>query len=335
MMEMRNAECGKRNEHKRARRAGSVSDRSVWRFSGRSRSRIAVISVFVLLLPSVAFAQDVNLALMPAELKPIRLSEFINVTLTIEGPAPLRVELPKPLLVPEADRDWKIQPSGTATVTALAGQREKWSQTFRLDPYVPGDMYVQFAPVKVNGRENIGPGVTVKVNTTISEAKPEAARPVTTIEELPVPPVRPSDSPWPWILPAAALVVILAVALWQLRRKPPLVSPTEWAAAAFARLERDGVSGAALVERVAAILREFIDRRFGIPAPRLTTPELLAATEQTIRPVEETDALRGILDRCDRAKFAGDIPDDSGCRDLLTRSREWVHHISAADAEPG
>ena len=90
-----------------------------------------------------------------------------------------------------------------------------------------------------------------------------------------------------------------------------------------------------LVERVAAIVREFIDRRFGIPAPRLTTPELLAATEKASRPVEETDALRGILDFCDRAKFAGDIPDDDGCRSLLARSRDWVDNVCAADARPG
>ncbi len=291
--------------------------------------------LLLLLLPSLASAQDVS-ASITQDQKKIRLSESVRVTLTIEGPAPLRVELPKPLLSPESDRDWKIQPLATATVTPAGAKREKWSQAFRLDPYVAGEWYVQFAPLKVNNRETVGPGCEVQVNSTIGEAKAEAARPVTPIEELPTPPPIRTDSVavWWWVTGALVVLVVAGVG-WRLRRKPAPIAPGDWATAAFARLERDGVGGAALVERVATVLREFIDRRFGIPASRLTTPELLAAAEQAGRPVEETDALRRVLDRCDRAKFAGDVPDDNGCRDLLAGARQWVHDVCAADARPG
>src|SRR5439155_94444 len=82
--------------------------------------------------------------------------------LTVEGPAPLRVELPKQVLAPETERDWKIQPAGPAAVAPLPGGRERWAQAFRLDPYVAGEFRVEFAPVKVNGREVTPAGFDVK-----------------------------------------------------------------------------------------------------------------------------------------------------------------------------
>jgi hypothetical protein len=58
------------------------------------------------------------------------------------------------------------------------------------------------------------------------------------------------------------------------------------------------------------------------------------ATEQAAWSVEQADSLRRLLEECDRAKFAGEIPDDDGCRSLLVRGREWVDLVST-DARPG
>jgi len=294
----------------------------------KAHGRTAV-GLLILLFPSLALAQPAGVtATATPDQKTVPLSGSVRVTLAVEGPAPLRVELPKQLLAPEADRDWKVQPAGPAAVAPLAGGREKWSQVLRLDPYVPGEaMYVGFAPVKVNGNEVTPAGFEVRVTTTTAEAKAEAARPVTPIEELPPPPIAPPPSPAWWWAAAGLLAAVVAVAAWRARHRPKPVPPREWAAAAFDRLERDTASGAALVEGVAAVVRAFVERRFGIPAPKLTTQELLAAAEAGGWQVEQTDPLRGLLEECDRAKFAGDVPDDAGCRGLLARGREWVNGV--------
>jgi hypothetical protein len=262
----------------------------------------------------------------------VRLSASIRVTLTVEGPAPLRVEVPKHLLVPESDRDWKVQAVGSPAVTPAGAGRERWEHVYRLDPFADKTLRVEFAPLKVNGREVKPDGFNVEVTTT-AEAKEETARPVTPIEELPPPPPPTTSSlVWWWVASTLLMVVVAAVA-WRVRRQPKPVPPREWAGAAFDRLEQN-TAGAALVEGVAAVVRGFIDRRFGIPATKLTTAELLAAAEQAGWPVEQTDPLRLLLDDCDRAKFAGDVPDDDGCRDLLARGREWVNLVSP-DPRPG
>jgi hypothetical protein len=299
-----------------------------------------VLGFLLLFLPTAAAAQDVTVAVQtdrPGQEKKLGLSESIRATVTVEGPAPLRVELPKPLLAPEADRDWKIQPVGPAAIAPADGKRERWSQTFRLDPYVPGETYVLFAPLKVNGREVAGPGFAVTVVKTVAETKAEAARPVTGIEELlPVgDPGGESLPPWVWALVSVgvAFVAILAAVVWRRRLRAPPVPPRDRALSALDRLERADVPRAALVERAAAILREFIDRRFGVPAPRLTTPELLAAGEKAEWPADATAALGDILGRCDRAKFAGDVPGDADCRELLAQCRAWVRRAAPAEDE--
>jgi hypothetical protein len=301
-------------------------------------NRLSLLALLLLLyLPAGAFAQSPSpIVAASVEPKRVQLSESVRLTVVVAGPAPLRVELHRPLLAPEADRDWRIQPQGIRFLFPLFGlpEWECWLQTFRLDPYVTGNAVpIVFAPFKVNGQEATPASLEATVLSTVDAAKPEAARPVTGIEHLPPHPEEASPSPMWWIVAASSALVILVAAL-RFRRPPRPVPPQEWAMAAFDRLERDAASRRELVDGVAAVVRGYIDRRFAIPAPRYTTQELLVAAKQAGWLVEETDALRRLLEVFDRAKFAGDVPDDDGCRDLLARGRDWVHRIGA-DARPG
>lgn len=294
--------------------------------------------LLVVLLGSPAFAQPPTAVVthdLPGKDKWLGLSGSLTIRLSVEGSAPLRVELPEKLLAPETDRDWQIRPVGPATVTSTAPGREKWEQTFRLTPYVPGPHQVQFAPVKVNGRETPITGFTVNVrveSADVNKVDAKAAKPVTGIEELP-PPLSDTGvslAPWWWVGGTLATVAV-ALLVWRSRRKPPSVPPGEWALGSLDMLERDGVSGRVLVERVAAIVREFIDRRFGVPAPRLTTAELLAAADAVGWSTQQTQTLRELLRICDQAKFAGHLPDQTGCQQLVVAAREWVRTV---DPEP-
>ena len=308
--------------------------------------RVGVVVSTWLLLPTPVFAQpsDIKVAATTDQKRPIDLSDTLRITLTIEGPAPLRIEFQKSprgngmteqILVDESNRDWKIARIGTPIRTPLGTDRERWVQVFQLEPYVArGPTTILFAPIRVNNNEIPGPGCDVTVNPTAIDAKASAAMAITGIEELPQPAASPRSSRW-WVWISLLIAVGIGVAIGlRIRRRPESIPVHEWAAAAFERLERTGASGAGLVEGVAAVVRGFIDRRFGIAATRLTTEELLVAAEQAGWPVEQTDSLRRLLGECDRAKFAGDIPDNDGCRSLLARGREWVDQVSP-DPGPG
>ncbi|VTT96424.1 Uncharacterized protein OS=uncultured bacterium GN=ACD_75C00779G0002 PE=4 SV=1 [Gemmataceae bacterium] len=293
-------------------------------------SRSWLAGVLLLIAPALAHAQTATFTTDRKPADPLRLSESLRATLTVEGAAPLTVALPDPLLDPISDRDWKIQPVGGPAVVALGNGLQRWTQAYRLDPYAPGPaMSVIFGPVRVNGREVQPGGFDVKVVSTVTEVKAEAARPVTGIEELPPPPGDTAVSQHPlWWVGGALAIVLLALVAARWRRKPPPVPPHAWAAAAFDRLEQGGGTGADLLAGAAAVVRGFIERQFGVPATRLTTEELLATPAAGA--VEQADALRALLDRCDRAKFAGDVPDDGGCRRVLAGCRQWVDDVRAA-----
>jgi hypothetical protein len=283
------------------------------------------------------FAQPPSAMLLPeSDLKQnwIGLSASVPVKLVIEGAAPLRVELPEPLLSSETALNWHIRPTGPATVSPTGPQRETWTQPFRLTPFVPGHHVVQFRPITVNGLATTVTGfpVEVKVESAITDQPdPRQARPVTGIEELPP---HASDSPvssqqkW-WILGGLLALVVATLAVWRFRRPPAPIPPESWARTAFDQLEQSGSPDAVVVDQVAAIVREFLDRRFGIPAPRLTTSELLATITAANWPARIAEPLQHLLQVCDQAKFAGRVPDAAGCRHLLAAGRDWVQTLAA------
>ena len=315
-------------------RAGSVSGRrarpSVARAPGSPGTWFIVLAL--LSIPSLSPAQSPTpLAAASAEQKRVQLSESVQMVLVIAGPAPLRVQLPNPLLASESERDWKIAALGPGQLGPVIGL-PGWEcrlQNFRLDPYVAGNaLPVAFAPLQVNGTEIVPTGFEVTVLSSVTETKPESARPVTGIEQLPpAATVEQSSSIW-WVV-AALGILAAAFLIVRLRKQPQPVPPREWATAALDHLEQSGVANAAMVEGAATVIRGYIDRGFGVPAPKLTTGELLIAVEQAGWPVEETDPLRRLLEVCDRAKFAGDVPDNEGCRHLLAGCRDWVDRISS------
>jgi len=280
------------------------------------------------LAPAIAQAQapEVNVS-ATTNRNTVDLSQSLTVTLTIEGPSPLRVELPRQVLAPETERDWKIQAVGQPILTRLDAIRERWEHVFRLDPFDYGQsMAVVFAPIIVNGREVPGAGFAVTVEDPRLEPRAADSMPVTGIEQLP-PPIAPHRSRlWWWLAPLVLLVPTFVVA-WRIWKSPKRLPPRDWALTALAALERDNLSGETLVTAVAAIVRGLIEREFGVPAPKLTTEELLTTSQQSAWPVEHTEPLRLLLEECDRAKFAGDVPDSDGCRDLLARGREWVELV--------
>lgn len=271
----------------------------------------------------------------------ITLAESVRLTLTIEGPAQLTVELPSQLLSREAHAIWRIRDAdgGHVQLTTLPDGRQQWKRVYELDafalshpPNTPLPLVLN--PVWVN-RQQVHwepEWLGVVVDRTGGESAPteQTPFPITGIEELPPPsPSAASPWPWPWIVVAGlGAVLVVAVVVWWRSRPPVPVSAEARALAALARLDGSAVPVAQQVDAVATIIREFIEGRFAIAASKQTTAELLAAAAEQGWPVEPTHTLRLLLEECDRAKFAGNLPDDDGCRRLIGRARDWIHDIS-------
>jgi hypothetical protein len=156
-----------------------------------------------------------------------------------------------------------------------------------------------------------------------------------------------------WAPLVAAVAALLAAAaglvLWlraRRRRRPPAPPPTpeEEALAALAALLRpqslEAADAGPFAFSVSAILRRYLESRFGFRAFRMTTPEVLRAMPEELasqRSVES--AIRELLEASDQVKFARRPVTQAELRGWVERARAVVEQSRprdpAGEAAPG
>ena len=251
----------------------------------------------------------------------IRLSGEVKLTLTVEGPGPLGVTPPKPFLT--RSNVWRVREDAPSVREVLTNGREKWSQVYRLSPLVPGEPKVSLGALTVRpgGEQDLTiewkAEPVVRVATSIESPTPDALRPATDIEQLPPPPpVERGSSPWLFaIVPVLLLLAAAALVFGRRKRAPAAPRDAPWAA-------RELAAGTLTADRCAAVLRQYLAYRFGVPAETRTTPELAAALRADGRlPDAVVAEWQAFLDECDAARFSGTAANVAG---LADRARALV-----------
>ncbi|HSD88174.1 MAG TPA: hypothetical protein VLB44_11690 [Kofleriaceae bacterium] len=143
-------------------------------------------------------------------------------------------------------------------------------------------------------------------------------------------------TPWLWIVLISSIAAValsgslLAWRLIAMRRKIQVkISAYEQAVAKLHALE---VRGAPVAEQadawfveLSSIVRSYVEQRYGLRAPELTTEEFLfIATNWPAMASVNRDQLKAFLERCDRVKFAGYRPDSQESLDALAAARAFV-----------
>jgi hypothetical protein len=149
------------------------------------------------------------------------------------------------------------------------------------------------------------------------------------------------------ILGVASLALVLGAgglllyrALRARRRIQQQRSAYDDAVAALRALEDRGAPDAAAADAwfvdLSAIVRRYLEQRYEIRAPELTTEEfLLVATARPELSEEHRGLLSSFLERCDRVKFAGYRPDAEESLATLAAARGFVEDTRLRLAEGG
>jgi hypothetical protein len=260
----------------------------------------------------------------------VPLSSSIAVTLSLEGPAPLRIEPPSSWLTAESAEIWHVSRVEPSQVRVLPDGRERWSIVLHVDPFVPGEAVpLQFAPAKVTAGADVEPrpvpwdGLEIRVVTALAgpEVEPRNATGIETLPDVPLP----TDSHPNRVIVAFAVLVTAGVMLLLARRlhrresEPPHVE-------LFRELDRlEGDSTPQAFERLSHALRTFLERQANIPATRLTTAELVVQAERAEGWLgQNASEVRFVLEQCDRVKFAREPATVDDCRRLIERTRVLV-----------
>lgn len=161
-----------------------------------------------------------------------------------------------------------------------------------------------------------------------------AARPL--FDPAPVP-------AWRWWAAgvAGAAAVLVGAAVWRRWRRRDVSAPKP-AAHEAALAELDALLASGLLERqafvaftgeVSGVLRRYVESRFGLSAPDLTTEEFLRLAEGSARvPRDEVPALASYLGHVDLVKFAKMPVTEAACVDGAATVRGFVERTAAGRA---
>ncbi len=229
--------------------------------------------------------------------------------------------------------------SSSAVPQLLEGDRVLVRHTLELEPFLPGDYEIPSLEIKVGEETSIK---TEPVSVTVASVLPGDAEEAD-IKDIAPPVSLPGLVPWVWAALAAALVAAIGGYLWWRRRKkfeteeaPP--PPHEVALKAMRELMKEGLieKGEAKLFylRISAILRHYIEDRFGLHAPERTTEEFLHDLQRDGRLNEAQKALlREFLMHCDIVKFAEYQPERAEIEETINTCAQFIAETKLAQSE--
>jgi hypothetical protein len=183
------------------------------------------------------------------------------------------------------------------------------------------------------------------VGVLVAASSVAATTPVEDIRDIRAPRVDRPDWLLPVLLGVAAFLALAGYGLWRRRRRRRAlwpVSPRERAERRLAEIRSWMTpSGAArFAVEVSAVVREYIEQRFGVGATLLTSEEFMSRVLASPDPalVRQRARLVEFLRHCDLAKFAGERLDGDAMESLHAAAglfvRETADSEEADDALP-
>lgn len=270
----------------------------------------------------------------------LELPDLVTVTLTVEGSPALKTPI-APLALP-ANAPWLLVERSKMLVKDLADPpRKRYQLVYRFAPREPGAaIRLQFPAVKYregDGAEQIATWTPLDFTVVSRVANPDRAplRDITAIETMP--PVEPPNRSWQWWLAGGALTLLLAVTMalayhrWRRRaaRSPAEFALYEWHRLIALRLPETGRSER-FITLLTTLVRRYLERQFGLPARRLTTPEFTAQIEQfSVLTAQEKQFLTTFLQRCEAVKFAKEAMSAEECGRWAESAREFLQERAA------
>jgi hypothetical protein len=258
------------------------------------------------------------------------VADPIAMELRVEAPAGTQINLPT---LPTEIADLHLRQTANQP-DVPAGNSRVWTQRYEIESLSPGK--IEFPPARITYRLSTNSGQTQQLelpalplsitSLVATDADPTQFRDIKGAVEIPVPPT--GFQHWGWLGAGIASLVAL-IAIWKLwfRRKP--LTADQWAIAELGRInvpqmvEQDRVQE--LYFLVTGIVRTYIERRFGVHAPKKTTAEFLSAAQQhPLLAGDHQHSLGEFLELADRVKFARWNPDARQVEATVAGAKSFV-----------
>ncbi len=269
-----------------------------------------------------------------------------KLTLTIEAAAPAGVDITMPQL--EAELGTFAVRGARTPPDVPDGDRRRTVHVYTLDTFATGQIEVpslslRFVDARGSGEPSDGTlqsqALAVSVGSNL--AGDEKVRDIRGMVDVPG-----GGAHWMWWIALAAVVAaaaaaVLAFLVGRRRRAAeaaaePEPLPHAWAMAALAQLEADGLLDRGAFEpfytRLSDIVRQYIEKRFGLMAPERTTDEFLVEARRGDALSEgHKTLLEGFLRAADMVKFARFQPRSRDATEALGAARGFVQETAPVE----
>lgn len=273
----------------------------------------------IFIFPENVFSQKLHIDLKPDKNK-IRIGEQCNLDLTIQAAASSKIILQ---LSTDSLNSFDIVKSiKKDTVLSADGQLKTYSQQLIVTNFDSG--YKVIDPVKVYELKD---GVSISDSAMTEALLIEVNTvPVDTTKEIKgIKPILDAPFDWeeylPWIIGGVAALVLIGVVLYFiLRPKPKKIIiekvipriPHEWALEELKKIEQEQLWQAGKLKlyhsRIADTLRQYVEYRFNIKSPEMTTDETISAMKSVAIDFSHIELLHRQLSMADLVKFAKKQP---------------------------
>lgn len=303
-----------------------------------------------------------TLSATPAEFDPSRHA-MVRVEITAEtGVTVTPDSYERALLEDEHRYDYRIVDARRQRAVPTDDGKLRWIYEGELEFVLPGEYelppaslsFIDERETSVQPAEEAGATLPANVSTLETEpltlvVHPPAGRELTPEEMMTITTLDPIELPrrWSraWWLGAAAGAVLIAVVIWLVRRhrrrpETMVVIPAhEWAQSELAALiAEDLIAKGRFREfcyRISDVVRGYIERRYHVAAPEMTTEEFLTAAVTDWRFGQTTtDELNRFLVACDLVKYAKHQPTTVEAKSLLDTAYDFVERTRERPRRP-
>ena len=273
--------------------------------------------------------------------KDITIAETVNLTVEAEIDEDYEVTLPT---FGEKLRQFGIIDYQQSEPRLIDDGRILVRKTCELEPFLSGEYEIPAMEISFvqSGTEDVHTLTTAPFRITVRSLLP-ADKAALEIADIAPPQPLPHRTPgWLWALPVVLMAVLLAaaaivVAITRRRRRTEAVYSEPAHERAYRELQTlvdEDLIGNGRIKlfylRISAILRRYIENRFGLQAPERTTEEFLAELSTAdVFTEEDRQLLQAFLQHCDLVKFAEHKPETQEiqktfdtCRTFIEKTRE-------------
>ena len=273
------------------------------------------------------------------------------------------------LAASEKRYEYQVIQVAEETAKPIDGGRLRWSYRYRLEFFLPGEFELPPARVKylpspdgaasrpdAQEATNTLPGpddawrdvatepLTITVlDTRAAPPTEEELRNVATLDPVDLPGVW---SRWWWLglLLAAVLVAVVVLLTRSVARRRIVLAPPipadVWARRQIAALLAEDLIGKRRIQefyyRLSHIVRGYIERRFAVSAPEMTTEEfLLTASADRRFDRRHTEQLDRFLGACDLVKYACHQPGSGEIDGMLNEAKRFIEDTRERIAPDG